>query len=50
MTLENILELFLKSLQTKGASSQTLRAYKLDLLDYLKHLNENEFSEEATPL
>ncbi|BBH54691.1 tyrosine-type recombinase/integrase [Fluviispira sanaruensis] len=50
MKLENILELFLKNLHTKGASPHTIKAYKLDLLDYLKHLKENEFPEEASPL
>ncbi|WP_186650356.1 tyrosine-type recombinase/integrase [Fluviispira vulneris] len=50
MKLENILELFLKNLHTKGASPHTIKAYKLDLLDYLKHLKENECSEEAASL
>ncbi|WP_397601616.1 tyrosine-type recombinase/integrase [Silvanigrella sp.] len=44
MELKNVLELFTKSLEEKGASFHTIKAYKLDLADYLRHLKEIEVS------
>lgn len=35
-----VLERFFKHLQLKGTSPHTLKAYKLDLNDYLKHIKE----------
>jgi len=37
MELKNVLDLFTKSLKLKGASPHTIKAYKLDLADYLRH-------------
>lgn len=36
----NLIELFLDHLRAKRVSAHTIKAYRLDLLDYLKHLSE----------
>ncbi len=38
MKLDEILDKYLNTLKLKGCSKYTLKAYKLDLLDYLSHL------------
>jgi site-specific recombinase XerD len=40
MELKMLLDIFTNSLEVKGASPHTIKAYKLDLMDYLKHLKE----------
>ena len=43
MLLQDTLEKFFAYLQSKGSSPHTLKAYRLDLLDYIKHFKEEGF-------
>ncbi|MBX9838357.1 MAG: site-specific integrase, partial [Silvanigrellaceae bacterium] len=45
MKLNEILDKFFNDLKIKTSSKHTIKAYKLDLFDYLNHLKEENFSE-----
>ncbi|KAB8033605.1 tyrosine-type recombinase/integrase [Fluviispira multicolorata] len=45
MKTNEILDKFFHYLKIKGSSKHTLKAYKLDLQDYLKHLSEEHINE-----